>query len=73
MKAFNEWNPWMKLDPQLQSTYSGVSGQIGDKHCWKSDKKDVEMVAKKLRHSFQIWNKVLKWLLKVKVKSHFWY
>ena len=41
MKAFNEWNPWMKLDPQLQSTYSGVSGQIGDKHCWKSDKKDV--------------------------------
>ena len=41
MKAFNEWNPWMKLDPQLQSTYSGVSGQIGDKHCWKSEKKDV--------------------------------
>ena len=39
LKAFNEWNPWMKLDPQLQSTYSGVSGQIGDKHCWKSDKK----------------------------------
>ena len=39
MKAFNEWNPWMKLDPQLQSTYSGVSGQIGDQHCWKSDKK----------------------------------
>ena len=41
MKAFNEWNPWMKLDPQLQSTYSGVSGQIGDQHCWTSDKKDV--------------------------------
>ena len=41
MKAFNEWNPWMKLDPQLQSTYSGVSGQVGDKHCWKSDKIDV--------------------------------
>ena len=41
MKAFNEWKPWMKLDPQLQSTYSGVSGQIEDKHCWKSDKKDV--------------------------------
>ena len=40
-KAINEWNPWMKLDPQLQSTYSGVSGQIGDKHCWKSEKKDV--------------------------------
>lgn len=41
MKAFNDWNPWMKLDPNLKSTYSGVSGQIGDKHCWQSIKKDV--------------------------------
>lgn len=41
MKAFNDWNPWMKLDPNLKSTFSGVSGQIGDKHCWQSAKKDV--------------------------------
>lgn len=41
MKAFNDWNPWMKMDPNLKSTYSGVSGEIGDKHCWKSDKDDV--------------------------------
>ncbi len=41
MKAFNGWNPWMKLDPNVKSTFSGVSGQIGDKHCWKSEKPDV--------------------------------
>lgn len=41
MKAFNEWNPWMKLDPKMESIVSGPSGQVGDKHCWKSEKRDV--------------------------------
>lgn len=40
-KAFNEWNPWMKLDPNLEVTYTGVSGQVGDKYCWKSEKREV--------------------------------
>lgn len=41
MKAFNTWNPWMKLDPNMKSTLSGTSGQIGDKHCWQSKVKEA--------------------------------
>ena len=40
-KAINEWNPWLKLDANLKVEYSGESGKIGDKYCWKSEKKDV--------------------------------
>lgn len=36
-KSFNEWNPWMKLDPNLKVTYSGNPGQIGDKYCWEGN------------------------------------
>lgn len=41
MKAFNAWNPWLKMDPNLKMEYSGTSGQIGDKYCWKSEKREV--------------------------------
>lgn len=34
MKAFNQWNPWMKLDPNMKIDYSGKSGQVGDQYCW---------------------------------------
>ncbi len=40
-KAFNEWNPWLKMDPALKMEYSGTSGEIGDKYCWKSEKQEV--------------------------------
>ena len=30
MKAFNRWNPWMELDPNMTVEYSGNSGQVGD-------------------------------------------
>lgn len=33
-KAINQWNPWMKLDPNLKLTYSGNPGEVGDKYCW---------------------------------------
>ena len=33
-KKFNEWNPWMSLDPNLKLTYSGNQGQVGDEYCW---------------------------------------
>lgn len=36
-KAINQWNPWMKLDPNLKLTYSGNSGRIGDKYCWEGN------------------------------------
>ncbi|MEI7487472.1 MAG: SRPBCC family protein [Chryseobacterium sp.] len=36
MKAFNQWNPWMKLDKSMKVTYTGNSGEVGDKYCWDS-------------------------------------
>ncbi len=37
MKAFNQWNPWMKLDPNMKIDYSGNSGQVGDQYCWNGN------------------------------------
>lgn len=37
MKAFNQWNPWMELDPNLKMDYSGTSGEIGDQYCWEGN------------------------------------
>lgn len=34
MKSFNQWNPWMNLDPNLKVTYTGTSGLVGDRYCW---------------------------------------
>ncbi|MEN4759241.1 SRPBCC family protein [Chryseobacterium sp. C39-AII1] len=41
MKAFNEWNPWMKLDPAMKIDYTGNPGQVGDKYCWDSKNDDA--------------------------------
>lgn len=41
MKAFNEWNPWMKLDKTMKITYTGTSGEVGDKYCWDSKNDDA--------------------------------
>ncbi|MET3536440.1 SRPBCC family protein [Chryseobacterium limigenitum] len=41
MKAFNEWNPWMKLDKSMKVTYTGNSGEVGDKYCWDSKNDDA--------------------------------
>lgn len=37
MKAFNTWNPWMKMDPKLVVTYKGTSGEVGDGYHWKGN------------------------------------
>lgn len=41
MKAFNQWNPWMKLDKTMKITYAGNSGEVGDKYCWDSKNDDA--------------------------------
>ncbi|WP_027385658.1 SRPBCC family protein [Chryseobacterium gregarium] len=41
MKAFNRWNPWMKLDAAMKITYTGNSGEAGDKYCWDSKNDDA--------------------------------
>ena len=37
MKAFNTWNPWMKMDPNLKVTYKGTAGEVGDGYTWKGN------------------------------------
>lgn len=37
MKAFNTWNPWMKMDPNLTVTYRGNSGEVVDGYHWKGN------------------------------------
>jgi hypothetical protein len=41
MKSFNEWNPWMKLDPSMKINYTGSPGEVGDKYCWDSANNDA--------------------------------
>jgi hypothetical protein len=38
LKRMNQWNPWLSLDPDLESTIEGNDGQPGAKYCWDSDK-----------------------------------
>lgn len=40
-KAFNQWNPWLKLDPNIKLDYSGTQGEIGDRYCWDSKVDDA--------------------------------
>ena len=41
VKAFNQWNPWLDLDPAMKIEYSGNQGQIGDRYCWDSTNDDA--------------------------------
>ncbi|MCW3159919.1 SRPBCC family protein [Chryseobacterium oryctis] len=41
MKAFNQWNPWLKLDKNMSLVYSGTAGEVGDKYCWDSQNDDA--------------------------------
>jgi hypothetical protein len=35
-KKMNEWNPWMKVDPNVEITFSGPESGLGAKTSWKS-------------------------------------
>ncbi|MCX6199224.1 MAG: SRPBCC family protein [Bacteroidetes bacterium] len=37
--AFNQWNPWSKLDSTMVVTEEGTDGTVGAKHTWKGNKK----------------------------------
>lgn len=39
MKAFNTWNPWMEMDPNLTVTYKGTPGEVGDGYHYKGNDK----------------------------------
>ncbi len=41
LKAFNEWSPWTKIDPDMKVTYSGPESGVGQKSAWESDHSSV--------------------------------
>jgi uncharacterized protein YndB with AHSA1/START domain len=38
MKAFNEWNPWLRMDPATAGTYAGPEVGKGSAYAWESKK-----------------------------------
>src|SRR4051794_18747795 len=38
-RTFNEWSPWAKLDPAVQTTLSTPSGGVGASYAWQGNKK----------------------------------
>jgi effector-binding domain-containing protein len=38
---WNNWSPWHKLDPNMQSTITGNPGEIGHRQAWKSENGQV--------------------------------
>ncbi len=36
-RKFNEWNPWLKLDPNVKNTYSGPEEGIGAVCSWQGN------------------------------------
>lgn len=38
LRKFQEWNPWAKVDPRCQITYSGSATGVGSSYEWKGNK-----------------------------------
>ena len=38
-KNFDQWSPWMALDPEMTSSVSGTDGEVGASHTWKGNEK----------------------------------
>lgn len=37
LKAQHEWSPWAKRDPEMKTSYEGVTGQVGSKYTWNGN------------------------------------
>ncbi len=37
-KKFNEWNPWLKMDPEVKNTYTGPDSGVGAVASWDGKK-----------------------------------
>ena len=37
-RKFNEWNPWVKMDPEVKNTYTGPESGVGAVASWDGDK-----------------------------------
>lgn len=37
LKKWDTWSPWKKRDPNMQNTYEGTDGAVGQKSSWKSE------------------------------------
>ena len=39
LKKWNEWSPWAKLDPDMETTYEGEEGAVGSSYRWVGNRK----------------------------------
>ncbi|MCB0990986.1 MAG: SRPBCC family protein [Acidimicrobiales bacterium] len=39
LTTWNDWSPWAAMDPNMQNTYSGATGQVGSRSAWKGNRK----------------------------------
>jgi uncharacterized protein YndB with AHSA1/START domain len=39
MKGINSWSPFMKMDPNMEQSYSGTPGAVGEKYTWSGNDK----------------------------------
>src|SRR5690606_7397589 len=39
LKRQNQWSPWALRDPHMESSFSGVDGQVGATNYWRGNKK----------------------------------
>lgn len=39
LESMNEWSPWVEMDPNMETTYTGASGAAGSTYSWSGNRK----------------------------------
>lgn len=60
LKKWNEWGPWKKEDPEMKSTYSEKTNEVGSWHQWTGPKSgegkmEFTKVSEKEGIEYRIW------------------
>lgn len=48
LKAFNEWSPWARVDPDTRYTFEGPPSGVGAKMIWSSENPEVGFGAQQI-------------------------
>ncbi len=51
LKAFNEWSPWARIDPDTKYTFEGPPSGVGAKMIWSSENPGVGFGAQQITFS----------------------
>jgi len=51
LKAGAKWSPWLAIDPEVQTTFSGPDAGVGAKLAWASDHPNVGSGTQEITHS----------------------